>query len=62
MGVAWYNFEKDYIKLIKKGVIMSQQKYPHVLLPETATAEEIGEAIFDMFDELEKMGVKKLYR
>ena len=34
----------------------------HVLLPETATAEEIGKAILDMFDELEKMGVKKLYR
>ena len=34
----------------------------HVLLPETATAEEIGEAILNMFDELEKMGVKKLYR
>ena len=34
----------------------------HVLLPETATAEEIGKAISDMFDELEKMGVKKLYR
>lgn len=34
----------------------------HVLLPETATAEKIGEAILKMFDELEKMGVKKLYR
>ena len=34
----------------------------HVLLPKTATAEEIGKAILDMFDELEKMDVKKLYR
>ena len=34
----------------------------HVLLPETATAEETGEAILNMFAELEKMGVKKLYR
>lgn len=34
----------------------------HILLPETATAEEIGKAILDMFDELEKNGCKKLYR
>lgn len=40
----------------------SGEKSWHVFLHETATAEEIGKAILDMFDELEKMGVKKLYR